>query len=145
MMPSPPPAGCSAAGTHRRGARRWRARPSFASQGCFRPSHPRTSLSCLPHAAASSSVLLSPRPWPSDPAHRPVRQLPCPALGTPSPATLPVAPLFSSSLWQVPSLEAAKSTPWTRMRKISNKGGSLVFSLFNLKSKSRFWIESSFA
>nr|CAB3449753.1 unnamed protein product [Digitaria exilis] len=43
---------------------------------------------------------------------------------------------------QVPSPEAAESTPGTRTRKIGGSGPSSVFSLFNLKAKSKFWTES---
>ncbi|GJN21037.1 hypothetical protein PR202_gb08482 [Eleusine coracana subsp. coracana] len=50
-------------------------------------------------------------------------------------------PLFPVSR-QVPSPEAAESTPGTRTRKIGGGGPSSVFSLFNLKSKSKFWTES---
>ncbi|GJM84992.1 hypothetical protein PR202_ga00715 [Eleusine coracana subsp. coracana] len=50
-------------------------------------------------------------------------------------------PLFSLSR-KVPSLEVAESTPGTRTRKIGGGAASSVFSLFNLKSKSKFWTES---
>jgi hypothetical protein len=50
-------------------------------------------------------------------------------------------PLILSML-QAPSPEAAESTPGTRTRKIGGSGASSVFSLFNLKDKSRFWTES---
>ncbi|KAL6879665.1 hypothetical protein ACP4OV_012324 [Aristida adscensionis] len=43
---------------------------------------------------------------------------------------------------QVPSPEAAESTPATRTRKIVGTGASSVFSLFSLKPKSKFWTES---
>ncbi|PUZ75424.1 hypothetical protein GQ55_1G168100 [Panicum hallii var. hallii] len=43
---------------------------------------------------------------------------------------------------QAPSPEAAESTPGTRARKIGGSGASSVFSLFNLKAKSKFWTES---
>ncbi|RLN09843.1 uncharacterized protein C2845_PM11G04070 [Panicum miliaceum] len=43
---------------------------------------------------------------------------------------------------QAPSLEAAESTPGTRSRKIGGSDASSVFSLFNLKAKSKFWTES---
>ncbi|CAL4969420.1 unnamed protein product [Urochloa decumbens] len=43
---------------------------------------------------------------------------------------------------QAPSPEAAESTPGTRTRKIGGSGASSVFSLFNLKAKSKFWTES---
>ncbi|XP_062219032.1 uncharacterized protein LOC133918919 isoform X2 [Phragmites australis] len=51
-------------------------------------------------------------------------------------------PLLFLLLAQVPSLEAAESTPGTRTRKIGGTGASSVFSLFNLKPKSKFWTES---
>ncbi|KAF8758213.1 hypothetical protein HU200_010578 [Digitaria exilis] len=50
-------------------------------------------------------------------------------------------PLLAQSQ-QVPSPEAAESTPGTRTRKIGGSGPSSVFSLFNLKAKSKFWTES---
>jgi hypothetical protein len=53
----------------------------------------------------------------------------------------PSHPLFPV-LRQVPSQEAAGATPGTRTRKIGGEGASSVFSLFNLKSKSKFWTES---
>ncbi|CAN6272643.1 unnamed protein product [Urochloa humidicola] len=43
---------------------------------------------------------------------------------------------------QAPSPEAAESTPGTRARKIGGSGAPSVFSLFNLKAKSKFWTES---
>jgi hypothetical protein len=43
---------------------------------------------------------------------------------------------------QAPSPEAAESTPGTRARKIGGSGSSSVFSLFNLKAKSKSWTES---
>jgi hypothetical protein len=43
---------------------------------------------------------------------------------------------------QAPSPEAAESTPGTRTRKIGGSGASSVFSLFNLKDKSKLWTES---
>ncbi|CAD6251036.1 unnamed protein product [Miscanthus lutarioriparius] len=46
------------------------------------------------------------------------------------------------SMRQAPSPEAAESTPGTRTRKIGGSGASSVFSLFNLKDKSKFWTES---
>ncbi|CAN6244295.1 unnamed protein product [Urochloa humidicola] len=45
-------------------------------------------------------------------------------------------------LLQAPSPEAAESTPGTRARKIGGSGAPSVFSLFNLKAKSKFWTES---
>ncbi|KAL5212523.1 hypothetical protein ABZP36_023370 [Zizania latifolia] len=42
----------------------------------------------------------------------------------------------------VPSHEAAESMPGTRTRKIGDAGAGSVFSLFNLKSRSKFWTES---
>ncbi|KAG8070660.1 hypothetical protein GUJ93_ZPchr0006g41223 [Zizania palustris] len=42
----------------------------------------------------------------------------------------------------VPSHEAAESTPGTRTRKIVDTGAGSAFSLFNLKSQSKFWTES---
>jgi hypothetical protein len=49
--------------------------------------------------------------------------------------------ILPPSSQQAPSLEAAESTPGTRTRKIGG-GASSVFSLFNLKAKSKFWTES---
>ncbi|CAL4969419.1 unnamed protein product [Urochloa decumbens] len=51
-------------------------------------------------------------------------------------------PLLLLLLAQAPSPEAAESTPGTRTRKIGGSGASSVFSLFNLKAKSKFWTES---
>ncbi|AQK70816.1 hypothetical protein ZEAMMB73_Zm00001d016452 [Zea mays] len=51
-------------------------------------------------------------------------------------------PLLLLLLLQAPSPEAAESTPGTRTRKIGSSGASSVFSLFNLKDKSKFWTES---
>ncbi|CAL4887948.1 unnamed protein product [Urochloa decumbens] len=51
-------------------------------------------------------------------------------------------PLLLLLLAQAPSPEAAESTPGTRARKIGGSGASSVFSLFNLKAKSKFWTES---
>ncbi|KAK3154084.1 hypothetical protein QOZ80_2BG0185760 [Eleusine coracana subsp. coracana] len=58
------------------------------------------------------------------------------------PALLLALPFLFLLLAQVPSPEAAESTPGTRTRKIGGGGPSSVFSLFNLKSKSKFWTES---
>ncbi|CAN6272642.1 unnamed protein product [Urochloa humidicola] len=51
-------------------------------------------------------------------------------------------PLLLLLLAQAPSPEAAESTPGTRARKIGGSGAPSVFSLFNLKAKSKFWTES---
>ncbi|CAL5058309.1 unnamed protein product [Urochloa decumbens] len=51
-------------------------------------------------------------------------------------------PLLLLLLAQAPSPEAAESTLGTRTRKIGGSGASSVFSLFNLKAKSKFWTES---
>ncbi|KAL6634378.1 hypothetical protein ACP70R_027049 [Stipagrostis hirtigluma subsp. patula] len=58
------------------------------------------------------------------------------------PSRLLALPLLLLLLAQVPSPEAAESTPGTRTRKIGGTGASSVFSLFNLKPKSKFWTES---
>ncbi|TVU30116.1 hypothetical protein EJB05_21723 [Eragrostis curvula] len=58
------------------------------------------------------------------------------------PALLLALPVLFLLLAQVPSPEAAESTPGTRARKIGGGGPSSVFSLFNLKDKSKFWTES---
>ncbi|CAN6278536.1 unnamed protein product [Urochloa humidicola] len=58
------------------------------------------------------------------------------------PSHILALPLLLLLLAQAPSPEAAESTPGTRTRKIGGSGASSVFSLFNLKAKSKFWTES---